>query len=151
MFSLVSQWVLLELLTGYGWGVTYRSRNDSKTAASQISTQHGWQLTNWSTLHTLQELNRLEMVLSWCLSWSKPLVGTSAGFCFFRELPWSESLLWSFAAQLFFLLEGLSASVAYSGRERLSECGQVQGLPEVSVISLLSFRNFPAGCNVSIS
>lgn len=30
--NLVNQWVLLGYLQAYGWGVTYRRRNDSKTA-----------------------------------------------------------------------------------------------------------------------
>jgi len=48
--------------------------------------------------------NRLGNVLSWCLGWSKPPPGSSAGFCFFMEaILISESILCCFSAGIAFL------------------------------------------------
>lgn len=73
--------------------------------------------------------NRLGNVLSWCLSWSKPPPGSSAGFCFFMEaILISESILCYFsagiaflAARLHFIWEGLWALTSDSGSEGLMD------------------------------
>lgn len=77
--NLVNHWVLI--------GVTYRNRNDLKIAASTKSTQS--QVTAhiiWKarTCYTAwRQLNRLEDVFSWCLSWCEPHIDTLAGLCCF--------------------------------------------------------------------
>lgn len=66
-------------------GVIYRNRNDSKTVCLQGPHRHERQLTKTGKsgkyFTACRLLNRLECVLSKCL-WSKPLPGSSAGFCF---------------------------------------------------------------------
>lgn len=74
------------------------------------------------------------------LSWFLFLPGSCPGL----------RLLWNLCCSAFFFSED-SAFIAYSGREWLSESGQVQGLPVVSLSSLLSLKSYPAGYNVSIS
>jgi hypothetical protein len=86
--NLVNHWVLLGLLTGI-WVRGYWL----ETAAEPQATQHGWHLTKlgtWNTLHNLQQLNRLENGLCWCLSWSKLLPSSLACFCFCQV--WESSL-----------------------------------------------------------
>lgn len=77
--------------------------------------------------------------------------GTSAVVASSGQLAWSESLLWSLCCSAFLFSKGLSTFIPYSGGEWPSDSGQVPGLPEVSLSSLLSLRSFPAGCNVSVS
>ena len=75
----------------------------------------GWVLAHksWKTrayYTTYPQLHRLESVISWCCSWSKPLQHCSASFCFFQETDLvSESslslgLVWESSLKLFFLL-----------------------------------------------
>lgn len=150
MFNLVIQRVLLELLAGI-WvrgylQVTYR--NDSKTTASQMQpsmvTAHKLEHTSYRA--AAQWIGacsflvpQLVQTSSWRLSWFLLLPGS-----------WPGLSLWSLCCSASLFLRG-SALIAYSSREWLSESGQVQGLPEVSLSSLLSLRSYPAGCNVSIS
>ena len=87
--NLVNQWVLLVLLTAI-W-VTFRCRNDSKTAASLSSPQHPWQLIKMEThspLHSLQASQQRNVFSRW-LSWSKLWLDTSStGSCLFQS-SWS--------------------------------------------------------------
>ena len=99
-----------------GWRVTYRNRNDSKTAASP---QHGDSSKRWEPgahCTACMQLNRLESVLSRCFSLSKPLPGSLAGLNLFHTLVCLRVL---FAAWL-----------VSSGREGPSESSQFQELPE---------------------
>ena len=85
-----------------------------------------------------RQLNRLESILSKWL-WSKCLPGSP----FFAALLFLRVF---FAAQL----PALSAFIAYSSREGLSESRQFQGLPEAHLSCLPSWlRSFPVGRNVS--
>lgn len=69
----------------------------------------------------LQAANRLESALSRCLSWSKVLPGSLAGFCFFWVL----------------LSESLRLECASADREGLSDSGPFQGVPEATFVIYL--------------
>lgn len=98
-------WWTNEFYWGYlqehRWRVTHRSRNVSKTAASLkptpawVTAQKCWEPGAYCT--GCRQLNRMESVLSWWLSWSEPLPGTKAALCFFQaaRLVWlsQQSLL----------------------------------------------------------
>lgn len=96
---------------------------------------------NLSTAHP--QLKRLESALSWCLSWSKSLPGSSDCFCSFSaagQIPGS-------ALQLSNLWEEIFAFIVYSCRPSESS----QGLPEAILSRLPScLRGFHARWNVSI-
>lgn len=109
-------------------GCTYKSRNDSKTAASPRSPLHDWQRTKIgkSVVHgtAFRKLNKLVCVFSRWL-WSKQLVVISTGFCFSQAVVQdSESSLQLCSASL---KRNLSL---YSDRDGSSE-SEFQGLPEV--------------------
>lgn len=104
-------------------GVTYRSRNVPKTSLNP-----GWQSSqSWEPRRTnctaCRLGNRLEHVLSRCLSCSKPLPGSWAGIRVFV-------VEFDFAAQLPSVW-GFSAFTVHSVREGPSKVGQLQGLPHV--------------------
>lgn len=107
------EWVSLGLLTGI-WVRNYRSRNDSKTDASQSPHQPGWQLTNlgtWSTsLREVEQVGECPFLLTF----------RQLG----RVLPGSWSLLRIFlAAPLHFVWEELSAFIALVQQGRPRESG----------------------------
>ena len=74
-------------LTGIWGRVTYRSRNDSKPAASLKPTPV-WvtvhKLGTWSNYAAYRQLRGLKSVLSKWTSSSKLLPGSLAGFCIFQ-------------------------------------------------------------------
>jgi len=137
-FHLVNQWVSLELLAGV-W------------VMGSLQAQKWFKDTWEPRLHctACRKLNRLENILSRRLSWSKPLPGSSTGFCFF---PAVGLVSWVFAAA-WFIWQWLSAvSIAYSGSKGSSKFGQFQGLPEAIMTCLPScLISFPAEWNVLIS
>lgn len=75
---LLNQWVLLGSFRGCEWGVTYRCRNDSESAASQKPISAWMTLLKAGLQHTTH-LSRLETVLSDQHGWSLLLPCSFAG------------------------------------------------------------------------
>lgn len=121
---------------GYGWGFTYRTRNDPRTTTSPKPTP-AWMMPykSWEheAYHTAgRQLNSLENVLS---KSHTPLPGSSASFLnlssnqsilkfLFTTFLFSECLQHSFL-----LWKGLLDFIAYSGREESGESRLFQELP----------------------
>ena len=86
----------------YGWGVTTKKQKwlkDScifKALPSTGDSSQSWEPKAYCRAH--RQLNRLGSTLSRCLSWSKPLPGSLAGFCFFHAaglgVSFAAFLLW---------------------------------------------------------
>lgn len=125
-------------------GVTYR-RTVTATRMTQRQLHSHSAPPEWGT--ACRQLNRLKSVLPRCLSWSKPLPGSSAGVCFFQ----GAGLVSGSSLQLG-LCESLCNFMASSGREGPSESHLFGGFSE-AIIGCLPFRlrSFPAGWNVSVS
>lgn len=156
-----------------GWGVSYKSRNDSIQEEShhQIPSSF-WKLgicsTVWST--TCRQLSRLEHVPTRWLSWSKSLPGSPAVFCFFH----TDGLVSVFQAAClicvcfaaFFLRSLLLSFMSLGGaldsiyyllqEERSKQSAQFQGLPEFTfLLKELPFKiecfNLRVNCYTTIS
>ena len=128
-------------------GVTYRNMGEELHTGGEViqrqlhhqahpsmgDSSQSWE--HWSTLHSQQAGCRVY------LSWSKPLPGSSSGFWFCQAAGVvAPELVW----------QGLSAFIAYSGREGPSESGQFQELPEAILsCSLSCFRSFCRKENVT--
>ena len=94
----MNQWISLELLLQYGWEVTYRSRNDSKTAASPKPTP------SCMTTHTIRNLEYTKQPTGSSTDYRVFIPGASMSlnlfqsaecFRFFWQLAWSHGLLYS--------------------------------------------------------
>lgn len=84
-------------LQDYGWGVTYRSRKDSRQLHQPMATPAQGTTHNAGSLkptaQPCRQLNRLESELSRCLHCSKPLASSWLVSASSRQLLWSESFL----------------------------------------------------------
>lgn len=114
--------------------VTYRNTNDSKTGILLwVATYKIW--VALACYIVCRQFNRLESVLSKCLSWPKLLPGSSTGFCFFQAAgKVSQTLLhlgFSETDSQQYLLLSL-------GREGPSESCKFQELPEAILCCLPS-------------
>jgi hypothetical protein len=132
------------------WGVTYRSRNDSKTAASPRSIP-AW-VTDSSHLHSLQVAQQAEELsfpgdsVGLNLWQAALLVPVSS-----RELVWSQS---SSQLSSLFCLRGTLCfyDLLSQWGGGSNEFGHFQGLLEAifSCLTIL-FKELPAGCGVLVS
>ena len=126
-------------------GVTYGNRvrgylqEQKWLKGSSITKAH----PGWVTAHkswdgapctTCNQLNRLDSVLSRCLSWSNFFQAAQLVFDSSKQLVSESSLELSFILSW----EGLSAFIVYSRRAGPSESGQFQGLPETILWCLAS-------------
>lgn len=82
-----AQWVYWHYSREHGWGVTYKSLNDSRTAASPQPTPLGDSPRKLGTWYTAQPAGSSTN----CPSLALP--GWSAGLCFFQE----AGLVWVFS------------------------------------------------------
>lgn len=154
--SLLTQWVLVGLLTGI-WVRSYLQeqkwlKDSCVTKATSGDGSQSWEPgAHWIAC---RQLSRLENVLSSCLI-GLSLLQTALLVSAPKKLVWSQSLPCSLpesllsSAELFW--ERISAFITYSGREGHSEFCPFQGLPE-AFLSCLSpcLKSFPARWNVSI-
>lgn len=112
-------------LQKYGWWITYRSRNYSKTAASPKPSPA------WVTAHRAVNLEHTAQSAGWSAGWRVSSPGASS-----RQFYWCLLLQGSLSGlRVFFAVwlvwEGLLAVFfAYSDRVRPSESGKFQELPE---------------------
>lgn len=126
--NLLNQWVLLGILPGYRWRITYRSINDLKTqicTPAWVTVHKSWK--TWNTLHSPLWFSRLDSSFSKWL-WPKPLSAAQL----FLFLPGSWLGFRVFLSALLVWNSFLQFDSRYSGREWHSEFVQFQGFPEAN-------------------